>query len=290
MIHHLNFLTGLERELADAVFTSSQMTPAGFRRAIKKILRPDIFGAWEKQLPAARYRSWKGLEEAAQKLHDYASMIFYGDLEATQAAEEATNAIYGLIPLINGPRKRLKSSHDQEWDSVTFCNLCWRLAPAGKATGRRPALCALHQPRTSGYQQAHRLKYDLAAIPPGVPRSQKNVRHFTVRQEYKDTFARVLTQMRGADSFNELISRLPCLQTRYTAHLRDAETLLRALFLDVPDPYGKITTAISGLAKELDEIAGILWHAEAWLSLQANHPHGGSRKRNGDGLETEPVE
>jgi|GEM_PF-3325964 len=289
MIHHLDFLAGLERELADAIFASNQMTPAGFRQAIKKVLRPEIFDAWRNQLPAAHYRSWKGLEEAAQKLHRYASMIFYGDLEATQAAEEAASAIYGLIPLINGPRKRLKSPHDREWDSLAFCNLCWRLAPAGKATGRRPALCARHQPRTSGYQQARRLKYDLAAIPPGLPRSHKNVRHFTVRQEYKDTFARILTQMRGADSFNELIIRLPCLQARYATHLRDAETLLRALFLDIPDPYGKIAMAIPGMARDLDKITDILWYAEAWLSLQANHPHGGKRKRNGDGLETEAV-
>ncbi|HMM39520.1 MAG TPA: hypothetical protein PKB11_12250 [Desulfovibrio sp.] len=289
MIHHLDFLAGLERELADAIFASNQMTPAGFRRAIKKILRPDILDAWENQLPTARYRSWKGLEEAARSLHSRASRIFHGNAKAIQAAEDAANAIYGLIPLITGPRKRLKSPHDQEWDSLAFCNLCWRLAPAGKATGRRPALCARHQPRTSGYQQARRLKYDLAAIPSGLPRSQKNVRHFTVRQEYKDTFARILTQIRGANSFNELIIRLPCLQARYAAHLRDAETLLCALFLDIPDPYGKIAMAIPNMARELDKITDILWHAEAWLSLQANHPHGGSRKRNGDSLETEAV-
>jgi hypothetical protein len=114
MTHHLNFLFGLERKLADAVFAAGRMTPAGFRCAAKEVLPPEIYDKWAEQLPSAHYRGWKGLEEAARNLHYQASRIFHGDAEAIRAAEDAANAIYGLIPLIKGPRKRPRALHDRE--------------------------------------------------------------------------------------------------------------------------------------------------------------------------------
>lgn len=287
MTHHLNFLFGLERKLADAVFAAGRMTPAGFRYAAKEVLPSEIYDKWAEQLPSAHYRGWKGLEEAARNLHYQASRIFHGDAEAIRAAEDAANAIYGLIPLIKGPRKRPRALHDREWDSLAFCKLCWRLAPSGKATSRRPAYCARHQPRTPEYQRARRLKYDLETVPRGYSSSKKYTRHFAVRSEYTDTFIRIRGQMRGAGSFPELVARLPCLQAEYKDFLRDAATLLSALLLDVPDPHGKIAAAIPALASDLEEIAGVLLHAEAWLSLQASHPHGGKRARQGGGPEKE---
>lgn len=69
--------------------------------------------------------------------------------------------------------------------------------------------------------------------------------------------------------------------------MEDPTLLLQALFPDVPDPEGKTAGAIPALAVDKDWLAGTLLHAEAWLTLQAQHKRGGSRRGRGDTPETD---
>ncbi len=278
MLQNLNFLTGLERKLAETLFASGKMTPAGFRRAAKEVLSPEIYASWNAQLLPMRYRSWKGLEAAAKKLHFFSAIEFFGDEKTYCAAKDAANAIYGLIPLIHYPRKRHRSAYDHEWDSLDFCTLCWRLAPAGKTTLKRQPHCAIHQPRTPGYQRARRLKYDLTAAANSRSPHSKYSRYRLPRPEYTESFINVRERMSGATSFQDLLNRLPRIQAAYVGHLKDPVSLLRGMLLDVPDPYGKIAEAIPVLASNQKYFTGIFLHAEVWLMLHANHPHGGKRR------------
>jgi hypothetical protein len=231
------------------------------------MLPPPVQIAWKRYFFGAKKRTWKGIESAARSMHRSASF----DSQVLKVAPEreimaAANAILLALPQISGPTWRDRKKREQEWAQIDFCPLCWRLAPSGASTDRRPPLCEKHKPRTAEYQRHSRLK---SGLPTALTNAKKALR-----------VAGGIEAV-GADLPPEILKALPHV-THHAAAAdidpTDLNALLRLLLQDVEDsPDKKIESIVQEWAQGGEWAAGTLIHAEAWLALAAKRKHGGKR-------------
>ena len=245
-------LDSLEKMLI-AGFQGEKKTPDSFRQVVREVLPPEAVSLWERWLVGSRAKRWKGMSFAAQKAYDSIGIFLQESDVDVEVIEAALNAIYSVIPYINSNSTSRRSAYDQEWDVIDQCKLCWRLAPAGKATFKRRPLCHHHQAGSAGYRRFHRVAKYFSAAKLEVGSSIKEFNSFC----------------------DELMARLPhvarCVSFK-GCDISSPEDIIKVLLLDVPDPFQKIKREINDvILKDFFSMKWVLIHAEACLSILHLH-------------------
>jgi hypothetical protein len=248
-------------------------TPSGLCVAIDAAFPPEsqVAVAWKRYCHGPKKRIWKGIEAAAKAMAARANF----DAHVLEIATEknllaVANAILLALPQISGPAWRDRRKRGEEWAQIDFCDRCWRLAPAGATTNRRPPLCEKHKPRTPEYQRQSRLKT-------GLPAALAAVKEALAIGGGLQAVKPLLPA--------EVLDALPHLNQHAKAggiNPAVLPDLLKLLLQDVKDsPDGKIRSKTEEWSRGGEWAAGTLIHAEAWLALAATRSHGGKRPRAG---------
>lgn len=160
----------INRLIAEAYNESTNKSPASFWKAVCNTLLksyPPDHIAWGygkltpsgwpensettynlvKCLSFKHLRSWKELEELTYSIAQQSVSFDTQCSEIADALREAHFVVYEN-------RRAQRRKNLENWNKLTHCRWCWRLAPA--KSGIKYQTCERHKPRTKDYQKAYR--------------------------------------------------------------------------------------------------------------------------------------